>query len=60
MKMTLITKLTILLFALSLSACATAHKVNIDAIEANKNKTFTIGIIKVAGRTPLVLETPYR
>lgn len=52
MKMTLITKLTIPLLAFSLSACATAHKVNIDAIEANKNKTFTIGIIKVAGRAP--------
>jgi len=52
MKMPLIMKLTLLLLALSLSACATTHKVNIDAIEANKNKTFTIGIIKVTGKTP--------
>jgi hypothetical protein len=52
MKMPLIVNLTLLSLALSLSACATAHKVNIDAIEANKNKTFTIGIIKVTGKTP--------
>jgi hypothetical protein len=52
MKKALIMKLIILLFALSLSACATVHKVNIDAIEANKNKTFTIGIIKVTGSIP--------
>lgn len=58
MKMALIMKLTILLLALSLSACATAHKVNIDAIEANKNKTFTIGIVKVTGRTPLGFGSP--
>jgi hypothetical protein len=51
-------KLIILLFALSLSACATVHKVNIDAIEANKNKTFTIGIIKVTGKTPLGVGSP--
>lgn len=50
MKVPLIMKLTLLLFALSLSACATAHKVNIDAIEANKNKTFAIGIVKVTGQ----------
>jgi len=52
MKMPLFMKLTLLLFALSLSACATVHKVNIEAIEANKNKTFTIGIVKVTGKTP--------
>lgn len=50
MKVPLIMKLTLLLLALSLSACATAHKVNIDAIEANKNKTFAIGIVKVTGQ----------
>ena len=53
MKMPLIVNLTLLLLVLSISACATAHKVNIDAIEANKNKTFTIGIIKVTGKPPL-------
>lgn len=52
MKMPLIANLTLLLLVLSISACATAHKVSIDAIEANKNKTFTIGIIKVTGKTP--------
>jgi predicted small secreted protein len=58
MKKALIMKLTILLLALSLSACATVHKVNIDVIEANKNKTFTIGIVKVTGRTPFGFGSP--
>jgi hypothetical protein len=46
MKMPLIMKLTLLLFALSLSACTTVHKVNIDAIEANKIKLSQLVLLK--------------
>jgi len=37
---------------LTISGCAT-HKVDIKAIEANRNKTFKVGMIKVAGRMPV-------
>lgn len=52
----LIIKVVFLFFvSLLFSACATTpHKVNIKAIEANKNKMFKLGIVKVEGRMPIL------